>query len=189
MTGLPDTWGATEAELAAEYRCDELAPRGHRLARAVTSTAAAPDVYRWLCQLRVAPYSYDWLDNWGRTSPRRLVPGLAELAEGQRVMTIFELVHHTPGHDLTVAIRPGLPEQVFGSVVVTYRVTATPGGSRLVAVLRIGDQEGGPMCSVRRRLLAWGDLFMMRKQLLTLTRLAEVGSGLRAATWTDTVGR
>ncbi|WP_369137421.1 hypothetical protein [Modestobacter versicolor] len=175
MTGLPDSWGATPAELQAGYRCDELAPDGHRLVRAVTSAAAAPEVYRWLCQLRVAPYSYDWLDNFGRTSPRRLVPGLEELAAGQRVMTIFELVHHTPGRDLTVTIRPGVAEQVFGPVAVTYRVIATPGGSRLVAVLRIGHRQDGRMSSVRRRLLAWGDLLMMRKQLLTLARLAEAG--------------
>lgn len=173
MTGLPFVWGATQSELRESYLCDTLAPTGDRLARAVTSTAPAPAVYRWLCQLRVAPYSYDWLDNFGRLSPRHLVSGVEELAVGQRVMTIFDLVHHTPGRDLTIVIRPGLPERVFGPVAVTYRVTATPGGSRLVAVLRIGDRQGGPMSAVRRHLLAWGDLLMMRKQVLTLARLAE----------------
>jgi hypothetical protein len=50
---------------------------------------ASPAVVRWLCQLRAAPYAYDWLDNWGKQSPRQLIPGLENLKLGQTVMTIF----------------------------------------------------------------------------------------------------
>ncbi len=169
---LPEVWGATAAEQADSYPCDELAPQGQRLLRAVSSTAAPEGVYRWLCQLRVAPYSYDWVDNAGRTSPRHLVPGLDELAVGQRAMTIFEVASFAPGRDVTFVLRPGAPELVFGTVVVSYRVRAVPGGSRLVAVLRVGARAG-VVDRARTYALAWGDLVMMRRQLLTLTALAE----------------
>ncbi|HVN11680.1 MAG TPA: hypothetical protein VMT69_06285 [Kineosporiaceae bacterium] len=40
-----------------------VAGRAIRLTRAVTVHAASPLVYRWVCQLTQAPYSYDLLDN------------------------------------------------------------------------------------------------------------------------------
>ena len=177
MAGLPDVWGATAEEVAATYPCDELSSGPGRLLRAVGTPAPAADVYRWLCQLRVAPYSYDWIDNGGRTSPRRLVPGLDELAVGQRIASIFEVAQFTPDREITMTIRRGRLQQLFGPVVMTYRVSPAPGGSRLVGVLRIGRRRSGPLAPASRYLLSWGDLVMMRKQLRTLTRLAEQHGG------------
>ena len=48
-------------------------------------------------------FSYDWIDNFGRQSPRELVPGLERLAVGQRVMSIFRLVEFERDVHLTLA--------------------------------------------------------------------------------------
>lgn len=160
------TCGSTEAERAATYPAQRLLPdAGLTAYRAVDVAAPAEVVYRWLCQLRVAPYSYDLLDNWGRRSPRTLTPGLDDLAVGQRVMTIFDLAEFEPGRSMTVTMRPGRATWLFGPVAVTYDVRPLGADrSRLLAVV----------CAARSsRLLLWGDAVMMRKQLRTLAHLAE----------------
>jgi len=87
----------------ARTRCD----------RAIAVDAPGALLFRWLCELRVAPYSYDLLDNLGRRSPRELTPGLERLEVGQRFMRIFSLVPFTPDDHLTLRA-PG--------VAVTYAV-------------------------------------------------------------------
>jgi hypothetical protein len=109
------TWGTTAAERDMPFPCDGLvASPDAMLYRGVTIEASQPLAFRWLCQLRVAPYSYDCIDNWGRRSPRHLIDGLDNLAVGQDVVGSF-----------------------------------------------------------MRRCLPWGDLVMMRRQLLNLKSLME----------------
>ena len=174
MAGIPWVWGATPAELAADYPCDRFVTEPTTACFRAIESAAAPDSqYRWLCQLRVAPYSYDLLDNFGRRSPRTLTPGAEDLEIGQVFMTIFRLVEFTPGCQLTLRLDDPRARKLFGNLAVTYTVLPTADdGSRLVVKLAMAI-EGGPLHAVRRRLLAWGDLAMMRKQLLQLTTLAK----------------
>lgn len=164
------SWGATADERAAWYPCDDVLPDPDEvLFRAVPVDAPAPVMFRWLCQLRLAPYSYDLVDNLGRRSPRHLVDGIDELEVGQRVATIFGLVSFERDRHLTIAVR-GHP--VFGDVAITYRVE--PNGDRrcrLVAALRVRYPRTVVGWLVRPWLPA-GDLVMMRKQLRTLARLA-----------------
>ncbi|WP_405163521.1 hypothetical protein OG203_45955 [Nocardia sp. NBC_01499] len=126
--------------------------------RAISVEAPHDLVYAWLCQLRVAPYSYDLLDRWGRPSPRHRDPHLTELEVGQRFMGQFDLVSFALNQHITL---------VTGKIAVTYAVRPEGAGTRLVARVRMG----GPW--IVGRLLAVGDVVMMRKQLLTLKELAE----------------
>jgi hypothetical protein len=165
-----DTWGSTATERAVRYPCDDLIDGPRReLFRAVDVDAPADVVFRWLCQLRVAPYSYDLVDNLGRCSPRELTPGVDELAAGQRVMTIFRLASFEPGRSITIDARTTL----FGYLAVTYCVVPVDERrSRLVVKLVVATRRG-LVASVVDPLFAVGDLVMMRKQLLTLKSLSE----------------
>ena len=164
-------WGSTAAERAESFPCDELLPGASMtLFRAVDAAAPAEDVFRWLCQLRAAPYSYDRLDNGGRRSPQALTPGLERLEVGQRMMSIFRLAAFEPGTSITARSSGTM----FGEVAITYRVRDTAAGrSRLVAKVLAEPPIRGPFGWPMRALLAPGDLIMMRRQLLNLAALAE----------------
>jgi hypothetical protein len=165
-------WGTTPEERRAHFPCDEVLP-SHNAAyfRGVTVNAAAPVMFRWLCQLRAAPYSYDWIDNFGRQSPRRLTPGLDELATGQPVMRIFDLASFERDRHLTLRLRtPG----VFPPLAVSYVVVAAaPRRCRLLVKLVL-EYQPGLAGRVAGLLLSAGDWIMMRRQLLNLKQLAEV---------------
>jgi hypothetical protein len=125
-------WGSTAPERASSYPCDAVLPSGKSLFRAVDVAAPVDVVYRWLCQLRLAPYSYDWLDNFGKRSPRALTPGLERLAVGQRAMRVFSIVDFALNDHITVATATAGAKRILGNVVVTYRVIATDFGSRII---------------------------------------------------------
>jgi len=152
------------------------------LYRAVSVDAPSSLVFLWLCQLRVAPYSYDWIDNLGRRSPPTLSRGLDRIEVGQRAMTFFTVVAVEPGDSLTLALDP--PSAIFGQVSITYLILPTsPARCRLVAKIAI-SYPGGPLGRIARALLPTGDLVMMRKQLSTLQQLAERDARGHRRPWT-----
>jgi len=170
------TWGTTAEERALAFPCDGIVDAPACYWRGVTVDAPPAKAFRWLCQLRAAPYSYDWIDNLGRRSPQRLTPGLDKLAVGQRVMYIFDLVSFERDKHITVRLRrQGVFGQLLGDGAVSYVVgRADVGGARLLAKLTVRYPRG-PLGWLMRAVLPWGDLVMMRRQLLNLKRLAERG--------------
>lgn len=121
--GLPAVWGATDDEVAAPFPCDDLLGVPHEAwFRAVDVGAAGHVLFRWLCQLKVAPYSYDLIDNFGRRSPRSLVPGADDLAVGQQVMTIFRLTDFVAGESLTMVLDGPGALALFGELALSYVV-------------------------------------------------------------------
>jgi hypothetical protein len=90
-------WGSTASDRARDYPCDRLVTDADQMMfRALDVDAPAAMTFRWLCQLRAAPYSYDKLDNRGRRSPQTVTAGLDQLAPGQRMQTIFRLIEFEP---------------------------------------------------------------------------------------------
>ena len=177
MTSLSEFWGTEPAERKLEFPCDGLiAEPDQTLFRGVTIAAPPPVVFRWLCQLRAAPYSYDWIDNGGQCSPAKLTPGLEKLAVGQDVMRIFVLSSFEKDRHLTLRLKQNRrASATFGDLAVSYLIVpSTPGGlsSRLLVKLTVKSRSGfyGKLMSV---VLPWGDLIMMRRQLLNLKRLSE----------------
>ena len=84
-------WGATEEEARRAMPGDEIIPDAASTTRAITVAARPEQVWPWLLQLgygRGGWYSYDWIDNDGRASADRIIPGLQDLAVGDQIVMV-----------------------------------------------------------------------------------------------------
>jgi hypothetical protein len=162
---------STPEERNAKYPCDCYVQGSARPYLRAIDVKANPDLtYRWVCQLTVAPYSYDLIDNLGRRSPRELTPGADGLKVGDEFMicTVRDL---EPGRVISGVTTPRM-EKVFGPVALTYAVVPQPdGNSRIAVKMWLGAR--GRLGGLKRAALVFGDAVMMRKQLTTLRDLAE----------------
>lgn len=161
---IGDRWGVSEGETLRSYPCDDFVASPRLQAwRGVRVEAPAEAVWPWIVQIRLAPYSYDWIDNLGRRSPRELV-GLPEPHAGDRFTTacgreLGRIVSVDPGKQLTATIVGAFMSYVL--VPQEHDVTRL----LLKAVTRTTRWAALG--------LSVGDLIMARRQLLNLKQLAE----------------
>jgi hypothetical protein len=168
---IGDRWGVGGSETLRSYPCDDFVTSPTLQAwRGVHVEAPTDVVWHWVAQVRLAPYSYDWIDNLGRRSPRELV-GLPEPQVGDRFTT-------AAGHELgrIVSVDPGkqLTGTIMGAFMSYVLVRQEHDATRLLlkVVMRTA-RWAAPGLSV-------GDLIMARRQLLNLKQLAEHHQGARA---------
>ncbi len=160
---IGDRWGVTDDEVARRYPCDELIPVPVLQAwRGVTVHSTPDGLWPWVAQIRLAPYSYDWIDNLGRRSPRSCAhcrnPQLVSTSRPRGIVPL--------GRILSVSTAEQLTGGIMGAVMSYVLV---PNGDSTRLLLKIVMAKGrwlAPLISV-------GDLVMARRQLLNLKRLAE----------------
>jgi hypothetical protein len=163
---IGDRWGVTQAETARPYPCDDLVSDPVLQAwRGVTVRTRAEHVWPWVAQIRLAPYSYDWLDNLGRSSPQAL-QGLPEPVVGESFTTA--LGGHRVGRIVAVQSGSHLTGTIMGAVM-SYMLVPVDEGLHTRLLLKIVTARGRMIAP----LLCVGDLIMARRQLLNLAALAE----------------
>jgi hypothetical protein len=161
---IGDRWGVTDAEVARHYPCDAfVAAPAMQAWRGVTVRAPAARVWPWVTQVRLAPYSYDWIDNLGGRSPREL-RGLAEPRVGEQ----FTAVGGRPqGRIVSVEVGQQVTGRLLGCFI-TYLLVPEGASTRLL--MKLVMSRGSRLIAPA---LCLGDLVMARRQLLNLKRLAE----------------
>lgn len=115
--GIAYTWGSTLEERLMSFSCDRYIENSDEAyLGAINVKAPTQILFRWLCQLQVGSYSYDWIDRLERIffpvqdsisdspSPKQLLPGIENLAIGQRVMGVFKLVEFETNRHLTIVM-------------------------------------------------------------------------------------
>lgn len=161
---IGERWGVTDDETARSYPCDAFVTSPVlRAWRGVWVEAPSTEVWPWVAQVRIAPYAYDWIDNRGRRSPRRLV-GLPEPQVGEAFTTaggrrLGRIVSVDPGNQLTGTIM---------GAFMSY-VLVPDGHSRTRLLLKVVMQT----TRWAALGLSIGDLVMARRQLLNFKQLAE----------------
>lgn len=160
---IGDRWGVTDAEVARRYPCDEFVAAPVLQAwRGVTVRATPDQIWPWVAQIRLAPYSYDHIDNLGRRSPQDLL-GLPAPVPGEPFTTA---ARRRFGRILSVEPGTQLTGRIAG-VVITYLLVPHGDHTRLLMkLIGSGGRWYAPLLSV-------GDLVMARRQLLNLKALAE----------------
>jgi hypothetical protein len=154
----------SESETVRWYPCGDFAAApALRAWRGVCVGAPADAVWPWVAQVRLAPYSCDWIDKRGRRSPRDLA-GLPEPEAGDRFTTAGgrargRIVSVDPGKHLTGTI--------LGAVMSCVLVPQGHGVTRLLLKVVMETTRWAALG------LSVGDLIMARRQLLTLKQLAE----------------
>ncbi len=184
--GIAYTWGSTHEERLMPFPCDRyMDSSDEAYFRAIDVKAPTKILFRWLCQLKVGSYSYDWIDRLEGVffkvtesiseypSPKQLLPGIENLAPGQRVMGIFKLVEFEQNRHLTIVMDDEQAISMFGNIAASYVVfPITQNTCRLILKGLIRYPKNS-FWSWMRYFLPWGDLFMMRQQFLRLKSLAE----------------
>jgi hypothetical protein len=161
---IGDRWGVSDSEVSRSYPCDELvASPALQAWRGVRVAAPAEAVWPWVAQVRLAPYSYDWIDNRGRRSPRELA-GLPEPRVGERFTAVGG---RALGRIVSVETGKQLTGTIGGAFMSYVLVPEDRGSTRLLLKVVMRTTR---LAAVG---LSVGDLIMARRQLLNLKRLAE----------------
>ena len=160
---IGDRWNVTDDEVARRYPCDDLVRAPTLQAwRAITVRTTPEQLWLWVGQIRVAPYSYDWIDNLGRRSPQTLM-GLPDPVVGEAFSTAAT---RRFGRILAVEPPNHLTGQIMGAYI-SYVLVPEGQSTRLLMKLVTSMSRWVAPC------LSLGDLIMARRQLLNLKRLAE----------------
>ena len=163
---IGDRWGVSDEEVARRYPCDDFVRAPTLQAwRGVSVHASSSVVWPWVVQTRLAPYSYDWIDNLGHRSPQEL-RNLPDPVPGQH----FTTAGGRPAGRI-LSIEPGLhlTAQIMGAVLSYVLVPTGTADESTRLLLKVTGAHGHGIAA----LLSIGDLVMARRQLLNLKQLAE----------------
>lgn len=168
-------WGASDAELTLALPGDDLVDEPtFNATRAITVNAPAENIWPWLVQVgltRAGWYSYDWLDNLGRPSARRIIPELQDLKPGDVVPMSPD---GTQGMRVLALDAPhsmiwGTP----GEMTWAWLLEPLPGGStRVISRVRSRYRWLSPAIAFSM-LVEFTDIWMMRRMLLNIRERAE----------------
>ena len=171
-------WGATEEEAQRVLPGNEEVQHPFLcVTRAITIQAPPEAVWPWLAQMggytRAGWYAYDWIDNAGRPSARRILPKLQHLAVGDVMPTSpdgsgFRVQSMEEGRSLVLVL-----QEPRAHICTAFVLDACDEGqTRFITRLRAWFKPGWRE-TLYYILFEPGDFIMMRKMLLSIKQRSE----------------
>jgi hypothetical protein len=171
-------WGATTEEVNGPVIGDDLCRDATLVAtRSITIGAKPQDVFPWIRQMgfgRAGWYSYDWLDNLGRKSATTIHDEWQTVKAGDKVpsgpISFTAAIVEAPRH-FVLEIKSLGKKSPKLHFTLAYELRDDPQGTRLVTRMR--SHCSFPFGLLFEKLiLGPGDGFMLRRQLLTISKNA-----------------
>ena len=171
-------WGATSEEIQCSVVGDDLCKDATLVGtRSITISAPPQDVFPWIRQMgfgRAGWYSYDWLDNLGRKSATTIHEEWQTVEAGDKVpsgpISFTAAIVEEPRH-FVLEIKSLGKKSPKLHFTLAYELRDDPLGTRLVTRMR--SHCSFPFGSLFEKLiLGPGDGFMLRRQLLTISKNA-----------------
>jgi hypothetical protein len=114
---IGDRWNVTDHEVGLHYPCDDFIPSpSAQVWRGVAAQTSAEALWPWVAQIRLVPYSYDWIDNLVHRSPQELL-SLSQPVVGEPFTTAAT---RRLGRILSVEPPVQLTGRIAGVVIPTY---------------------------------------------------------------------
>lgn len=171
------SWGATFDEVVGPMPGDDLLDRAHFVATRAVSISAPPDrVWPWLVQVgfgRAGFYSYDLLDNLGRSSAHTILDDFQSPTVGDVAAPMSSSDDERTAFRVAILDEPRSLLWTKPDSTWSWRLTPEEaGGTRLVTRLK-ARYDRGPLLPVTVFLMELGDFPMMRRMLLGIAERAE----------------
>lgn len=162
-----------------DFHIDALpaSPDIHRMGRLrfIEIDASASQVFTWLSQLRVAPYSYDYIDNHGRRSPYFIVRNLPPLRIGTHCLLAFHVHAFEENTFLSCRFCEPInsPLHLFiKGLYIEYRLVERGSKTELWCKV-LGIVNRGIVSRTAFLMICGINRIMMRQQLRVIKRLSE----------------
>ena len=164
---LPDFYIDALHDVSAAHRMEKL--------RFIEINAGTSHVFTWLSQLRVAPYSYDYIDNHGRRSPYFIVKNLPPLRIGTHCLLAFQVYAFEENSFLVCRFCEPInsPLNLFlKSLYIEYRLVENANNTHLWCKV-LGLVNRGIVSRTAFLMICGINRIMMRRQLRVIKTLSE----------------
>ncbi len=174
-----DSWGATDAEIAASLTGDHLVPTPRiSYTRAVSINASPEETYPWIAQLgadKGGMYSYTWLEGLiqcPQTNADRIHEEWQELEVGSKVLMCPD-VNAPPAYEVALikpnqAIVMGHQENGTWSDIWQFNLIPQDNGTTRLVIRSRSALEGWFWDAIRP-----GEFIMMQRMMLGIKERAE----------------